>query len=61
VEIEVRQDEILQQPLPRELALVGAELDGDVLVLGAIDLRRLEGFAIVDRLSEARFELGPDA
>jgi hypothetical protein len=32
VEIEVRQDEILQQPLPRELALVGAELDSDVLV-----------------------------
>jgi hypothetical protein len=58
VEIEVRQDETLQQPLPRELALVGAELDGDVLVLGAVDLRRLEGFAVVDRLGEARLELG---
>jgi hypothetical protein len=58
VEIEVRQDKILQQPLPRELALVGAELDGDVLVLGAVDLRRLEGFAIVDRLGEARLEFG---
>jgi hypothetical protein len=58
VEIEVRQDEILQQPLPRELALVGAELDCDVLVLGAVDLSRLEGFAVVDRLGEARLELG---
>src|ERR1700730_17461341 len=53
VEIEVRQDEVLQQPLSRELALVGAELDGGVLVLGAVHLRRLEGFAIVDRLGEA--------
>jgi hypothetical protein len=42
VKIEVRQDEILQQRLPRELALVGAELDGDVLVLGTVDLRRLK-------------------
>jgi hypothetical protein len=48
----------LQQPLPREFALVGAELDGDVLVLGAVDLRRLEGFAVVDRIGEARFEFG---
>src|SRR5271166_737977 len=58
VKIEVWQDEILQQRLPRELALVGAELDGDVLVLGAVDLRRLKGFAVVDRLGEARLELG---
>jgi len=58
VEIEVRQDEILQQPLSRELALVSAEFDGDVLVLGAIDLRRLEGFAVVDCLGKARLELG---
>src|SRR6202023_2187179 len=58
VKIEVRQDEILQQPLPREFALIGAELDGDVLVLGAVDLRRLEGFAVVDRLGEARLEFG---
>jgi len=43
-------------PCPREFALVGAELDGDVLVLGAVDLRRLEGFAVVDRLGEARLE-----
>jgi hypothetical protein len=48
----------LQKPLPRELALIGAELDADVLVLGAVDLCRLEGFAIVDRLGEARLELG---
>jgi hypothetical protein len=45
VEIEVRQDEILQKLIPHELTLVGAELDGDVLVLGAVDLTRLEGFA----------------
>src|ERR1700730_5178977 len=57
VEIEVRQDEILQKPIPRELTLVGAELDGDVLILSAIDLSRLEGFAVLDRLVEARLEL----
>ena len=56
VEIEVRQDEILQQPLPRELALVGAELDSDVLVLGAVDLLGLDGLGIVDGLGEARLE-----
>jgi hypothetical protein len=44
VEIEIRRDEILQQPVPRKFALVGAKLDGDILVLRAVDLGRLEGF-----------------
>ncbi len=43
---------------PCPVNLRSAELDGDVLVLGAIDLRRLEGFAVVDCLGKARLELG---
>src|SRR5262245_49759791 len=58
VEIEVRQDEIEQQRLAGELALVAAELERDVLVLGAVDLRRLEALAEVDHLGEAALELG---
>jgi hypothetical protein len=58
VKIEVRQNEILQKPIPCKLALVGAELERDVLVLGTVDLRRLEGFALFDRFGEARLEFG---
>src|SRR5205807_8030390 len=58
VEIEVRQDVVQQQPLSGELALVGAELDRDLLVLGAVDLRRLEALDVVDGLGEARLEVG---
>src|SRR5215467_16053368 len=56
-EIEVRQDEVEQQRLPGELALVRAELEHDVLVLGAVDLLGLEALAEVDRLGEADLEL----
>src|SRR5262245_64607539 len=58
VEIEIRQDEVEQQRLSGELALVGAELERDVLVLGAVDLRRLEGLAEVNDLGEPGLELG---
>src|SRR5215813_8422797 len=58
VEIEVRQDEIEQQSLPGELALVVAELERDVLVLGAVDLRRFEALAEVNHLGESALELG---
>ena len=47
-----------QQPLPGEFALVGAEFQGDVLVLGTVDLRRLESFDIVDGFSEPVLEVG---
>src|SRR3954470_4022597 len=57
VEIEVRQDEVEQQRLPGELALVAAELERDVLVLGAVDLRRLEALAEVDHFREPALEL----
>ena len=42
----VRQNEILQHPNPVNLRSLAPSFNGDVLVLGAIDLRRLEGFAI---------------
>src|SRR5438876_5010826 len=50
VEIEVWQHVVQQESLPGELALVGAELERDLLVLGAVDLRRLEALDVVDRL-----------
>src|SRR5438552_14811303 len=56
VEIEVRQDEVEQKRLPRELALVRAKLERDLLVLGAVDLRRLESLHVVDRAGEPRLE-----
>src|SRR5215510_4273344 len=45
VEIEVRQDEIEQQYLAGEFALVVAELKDDLLVLGAVDLLGVDALA----------------
>src|SRR5262245_41248232 len=53
VEVKVRQDEIEQQGLPGELALVAAERKRDLLVLGAVDLGRLEALAELDGLGDA--------
>ena len=48
LEIEIRQTEVQQKRLPFELALAARKLDNDLLVLGAVDLQRLE--ALDDRL-----------
>src|SRR5258708_1428837 len=53
VKIEIRQDMIEQQSLPAELALAGAHFEGDLLVLGTVDLARLEALDVVDGAGEA--------
>ena len=59
VEIEVRQRVVEQQRLPRELALGAArEGDLDLLVLAAVDLRRLQALDELDGLGDALLQLG---
>ena len=57
VEIEIRQHVIEQQPLPAELAFVAAELENELLVLGAVDLGGLEAFDVFDGVGEPALEL----
>jgi hypothetical protein len=52
MKIEVRQAEVQQQRLPGELALAARKFHRDLLVLAAIDLRRLD--RLDDRLSWQR-------
>src|SRR4029078_10822648 len=59
VEIEVRQRVAEQQRLPRELAYGAArEGDLDLLVLAAVELRRLEALDELDGLGDALLQLG---
>ena len=54
VEEEIRQDEIEEESLAGKFSFAGAEFDRDLLVLGAVDLPRLEPFEVVDGLGEPR-------
>src|SRR5450759_3318370 len=58
VEIEIRQTEVEQERLPFELALSARKLDNDLLVLGAVDLHRLEGLDEINGLRDAVLDLG---
>ena len=58
MKIEVRQAEVQQQRLPGELALAARKFHRDLLVLAAIDLRRLDRLDEFDCLGNAFLELG---
>src|SRR5262249_46241360 len=58
VKIEIRQDEIEQQPLPVKFGFIGTKLELIALVFGAVDLRRLNPLQKVDSPGEPCLEVG---